>query len=102
MNYFERKRREKLYRQWVERAGLPRDALPTEADESTGRQHRQSADSGDRRGALFKPHSGMGMPPNGIGGILAGIDRRLLYGLLTILLVAFWLIVITFVVDKCS
>ena len=26
--YFQRKRREKLYRQWVERAGLPPEAVP--------------------------------------------------------------------------
>ncbi len=32
--YFKRRRKAKLYRQWVERAGLPPEAVPTEAGKS--------------------------------------------------------------------
>lgn len=104
MKYFERKRREKLYRQWVERADLPADVIPTEAEGSPGRQSRQPADSGARRhfSDLFRPHGETELPAAGISGILAGIDRRLLYGLLILFLVIFWLGVIVLFVYKCS
>lgn len=36
MKYFEGRRKGKLYRQWVERAGLPPKAIPSEADKSKG------------------------------------------------------------------
>jgi predicted nucleic acid-binding Zn ribbon protein len=34
LKYFRRRKKEKLYRQWVERAGLPPEAIPSEADKS--------------------------------------------------------------------
>ena len=34
MKYFERRRKAKLYRQWVERAGLPPEASPPETQKS--------------------------------------------------------------------
>ena len=30
MKYFQRRKKRKLYRQWVQRASLPRDAIPRE------------------------------------------------------------------------
>ena len=40
MKYFERRRKAKLYRQWVELAGLPLDAIRLEA-QKPGDAHRQ-------------------------------------------------------------
>jgi len=34
VKYFQRRRKEKLYRQWAERAGLPPEVVPDKADES--------------------------------------------------------------------
>lgn len=79
----------------MERADLPADVIPTEAEGSPGRQSRHFGD-------LFRPHGEIKLPAAGISGILTGIDRRLLYGLLILFLVVFWLIVIIMVVHNCS
>ena len=104
MKYFERKKREKLYRQWVARADLPVDAIPAESEESPGRQSQRPESAGTRRhfSALFRPHGDIKLPAAGINGILAGIDRRLLYGLLILSLIIFWFGVIVLVVHRCS
>ncbi len=103
MKYFERKRRERLYRQWVERAGLPADAVPPEVEEPSG--HKPAAeDASSHRpfGTRFRPHSELKLPGAGLNSLLAGIDRRLLYGLLIVVLVLFWFLVIVLVVNTCS
>jgi hypothetical protein len=104
LKYFERKKRERLYRQWVARADLPADAIPPEAEEPSGHRGQQPIDSEAHRhfGALFRPHGEKKLTAAGISGLLAGIDRRLLYGLLILFLVIFWLGVIVLFVNKCS
>ena len=80
--YFERKRKAKLYRQWVERAGLPSGAVPPEADKSediSPRVRSSEAVSPEAPQSLrvhLEPDSGVATHPEVSGDMLAEISKR--------------------------
>jgi len=81
LKYFQRRKKEKLYRQWVERAGLPSETIHPEADKPL-RVHPRP----DRPDSPVATHSEVG------GDMMAKIDKRqrrlpLLYVLLGVCIV---------------
>jgi hypothetical protein len=96
--YFARKRKAKLYRQWVERADLPSGAVPLEADKSEDFSPRVRSSEGVSPEAPqslrvhLEPNSGVATHPEVSGDMMAEINLRqrnlrLLYVLLGVSLV---------------
>jgi hypothetical protein len=112
LKYFERRRKAKLYRQWVERAGLPHEATYLETQKAK-----------DARPQIYSPESARSVPespptiylrtenqiathPDVTGNMLAEINKRrtnlpLLYLLLGICVVVFIAVLTLFVLWSC-
>ena len=112
MKYFQKRRKAKLYRQWVERAGLPTDAIPLEARKAED-SHPQ-VDSPEPAGQIpeslpifhvrtdnqIATHRGV------TGNMMTEINRRqthlfLLYVLLGVCVLVVILVLVLLVVWSC-
>ena len=112
MKYFERRRKAKLYRQWVERAGLPLDAILLEAQKPGG-AHRQIDNPEPARPVPEKPpvlpvraDNQVATHPDVTGNMIAEINRRktqlpILYILRGIFVVIFLGVLVLLVVWAC-
>jgi len=82
LKYFERRRKEKLYRQWVERAGLPLEAIPRKTDKSEDvplpidSPEAVSPEAGKSLRVHIKPDSGAVTHPEVTGDMMAEINKR--------------------------
>lgn len=80
MKYFQRRRKEKLYRQWVERAGLPPEAIPHDADKAEAaptRVGKRKAASDRARGPVqVQPGSSAVTHVEIAGDMMTEIDKR--------------------------
>ena len=89
MKFFQRKRREKLYRQWVERAGLPPEAVRPETENSDSVHPQVDNAEAIRR----RTDDRVVTHPEVTGDMMAEIDKYQAHrGLLYILLVVSFLI----------
>ena len=112
MKYFERRRKAKLYRQWVERAGLPPEAIRLEA-QKPGDAHRQVDSPESVRPVPENPptiHVGaanqVATHPDVTGNMMTEINKRqprlsLLYILLGVSVVIVFAALILLVVWAC-
>jgi len=111
LKYFERRRRTKLYRQWVERAGLPPDATQSETGKSEDLQHpvgepEDTVPANDDFPIIhIKKDNQIATHPDVAGDMMAEINRRqphlpklyILLGVAVIIvLVAFVLLVVSY------
>ena len=112
MKYFQRKRKEKLYRQWMERAGLPPEAVRPETADSES--IRPQVDSAEAVGTeAYKPLTVHIVPDDRVathpevgGDMMEEIDRRELrlrlpYVLLGASLVVLCVVLIVLIVLSC-
>ena len=112
MKYFERRKKAKLYQQWVERAGLPPDATGSEVEKSE-----------DTHLPIDNPEAAMPIPdnfpvarareanqvathPDITGDMMAEINKRqprlpLLYILLGVSIVIFLVALVLLIVSYC-
>ncbi|MFC2069111.1 hypothetical protein ACFLTP_08935 [Chloroflexota bacterium] len=112
MKYFGIKRKGKLYRQWVEHAGLPAEATPDKADKTEGipiQIHKAEAVSSEG----YEPprvhsesDSGVVTHPDVTGDMMAEINRRQPHLPIPYILLGFSLVVlcvglILLVVQSC-
>ncbi len=112
MKYFEKRRRAKLYRQWVEQAGLVSDTGPPEADKSKDAPFRVdsseavSPEDDESLRAYIEPDSGVVTHPEVTGDMMTEINRRqprrrILYILLGVSVVIFCAGLILLIVLSC-
>ena len=112
MDYFKRRKRSKLYKQWVKRADLPPDWASPEtgqAEDVPLQDHGPEADdieAGESLKIYLGPDSGVAAHPEVTGDMLAEIDRRqphplLLYGLLVVAMLALCVGFILLLVGSC-
>ena len=111
MKYFERKRKAKLYRQWVERAGLPLEDVCPENQESEDVRLPTNSPEAVRPAPDDLPTIHVGATqiathPDVTGDMMAEINRRqprlsLLYRLLGIFIVIFLVALVLLVVWFC-
>ena len=112
MKYFQRRRKEKLYRQWVERAGLPPEAITVGADKPESEE--VPARVGTRKGVIPKTSGPVQVQPGSsavthaeVGGdMMAEIKKRQprlprLYMSLGAALVILFVGVILLIVHSC-
>ena len=82
LKYFKKRRKEKLYRQWVERAGLPPEAVPAGADKPEDvplQVHSAEAVSPEAHEPLkvhVEPDSRVATHPEITGDMMAEINKR--------------------------
>ena len=112
MKYFQKRRKAKLYRQWVERAGLPSDAIPLEARKSED-THPQVGSPESARPVPESPlifqvrtDSQVATHPDVTGNMMTEINRRqthllLLYVLLGVCVLVVILVLVLLVVWSC-
>ena len=95
MDYFKRRRRSKLYKQWVKQADLPSDWASPEtgqAEDAPPQDHSPEAGDIEDDESLrihIEPDSGVATHPEVSGDMLAEIDRRqphpfFMYGLMAV------------------
>ena len=112
MKYFQRRRKAKLYRQWVERAGLPPDEIPLEARKSEETQPQvgspESARSVPESPLIFqfRTNNQVATHPDVTGNMMTEINRRqprllLLYVLLGICVVVVIAVLVLLVLWSC-
>jgi len=110
MRFWKRRREAKLYRQWVERAGLPPETVPREADKSEevhAQTDNRKAVSPKATGPVrVQPGSSAVTHAEVTGDMMAEIDRRqprspMLYILLGASLVALFVVLILLIVSSC-
>ena len=110
MKYFQRRRKEKLYRQWAERAGLPPEVVPDKADESEdvhAQIHKRKAVGHKTSGPVrVLPGSSAVTDVEVTGDMMAEINKRqarlpLLYVLVGASLVILCVGVILLIVRSC-
>ena len=111
MKFFEKRRKAKLYQQWVKRAGLPSEAVPHEADKvetplrgPTSEVVTPEADQ--PQGLYVKPDSGVVTHPEVTGNMMAEIDKRqrrlpILYILLGAALIILCASLILLIIHSC-
>ena len=81
LTYFRRRRKEKLYRQWIEQAGLPPEALPPLTDESEDMRPQPddreaiSPVPGSRPTIRFRADSRIATHPKVAGNMMAEIEK---------------------------
>jgi len=112
LKYFQKRRKAKLYRQWVERAGLPPNAIPFEAQKSEV-AHPQVDSLESARPIPESPpttrvtaDSQVATHPDVTGNMMAEIRKRqrrlpLLYVLLGICIVVVVTVLVILVVWSC-
>ena len=112
MKYFQTRRKAKLYRQWVERAGLPSDAIPLEARKSED-THPQVGSPESARPVPESPpifqvrtDSQVATHPDVTGNMMTEINRRQtrllpLYVLLGVCVVVVIAVLVLLVVWSC-
>lgn len=112
LKFFDRRRKTKLYRQWVERAGLPPEALRPEADKSKDAtpeidNHKAVILEAYKPQALHvEPDSGVATHPEVTGNMMAEIRKRqprlrILYILLGVSMVILCGALVLLVVQSC-
>ena len=112
MKYFARRKKAKLYRQWVEQAGLPPDAIPLETQKPEDTQPQGIAPesvkpvSEDLPTIYVRAGNGVATHPDVTGDMLAEIkkiQRRIpvLYILLGVSMVIFFTALILLIVWSC-
>ena len=112
LKYFEKRKKAKLYRQWVERAGLIPDTVPPRTDKSkdvplgVDSSEAVTPEDGEFLRVHFEPDSGVVTHPEVTGNMLAEINRRqprlrMLYILLGVTLVILCAGLILLIVLSC-
>ena len=112
MRYFEKRKKAKLYRQWVERAGLIPDTVPPRTGKSKDVPLRVddseavTPEEGEFLRVHFEPDSGVVTHPEVTGNMLAEVKRRqprlrMLYILLGVTLVILCAGLILLIVLSC-
>ena len=107
MRYFQRRRKEKLYRQWVERAGLPPETVPAKAESPEDiTAQSENLETHEPVRIQAKPDSRAATHPGVTGDMMAEIDRRqlqlpMLYVLLVVCLVILLTGLILWAINAC-
>ena len=110
--YFERRRKAKLYRQWVKQAGLPSRVVPPEAEKPKDVLPRVriseavSPETPKSPEVHLEPDSGVATHPEVSGDMMAEVTRRqrslrLLYVLLGVSLVVLCVGLILLIMYSC-
>ena len=111
LKYPQRRRKRKLYKQWVERAGLPPEAVPPETDKFEdipfqANDYEAVSDEDRRPPRVYIEPDAMATHPEVTGDMLAEIDRRqlrlpTLYRLLGAGLAIICIGLILYIVSSC-
>ena len=111
MKYFQQRRKRKLYRQWVERSGLPPEAVPKagEFEEPPLGAHRAEGTSPETprpQRDYIEPDSSVATHPEVTGDMLAEINKRqlrlpLLYMLMAAFMVMLFIGLVLLIVYAC-
>ena len=112
LKFFDRRRKTKLYRQWVEQTGLPPEALRPEADKSKdvtreiNNSKAVSAEAYKPQTVHLEPDSGVATHPEVTGNMMAEISKRqprlrMLYILLGVSMVILCGALVFLIVQSC-